>query len=240
MREIVFFIFALCVLGALLLLSYKTKLKRYDTVFAVTLLALVAFYLFQYGNLSSFNLKALSAEASFVSQKKEQVTADAQAIGAVKSQIEDLLAKSRASQQEIEHTESEILALKKQLVETTAMASPPTLQLTGREVKTVESGYVITAQFTPSKNEPLGEINFIATIDDNSGARILDFRPTLGGGAFLSGKNSKKISDDGKQARLVYSLVSAGKPTFDLSVSGKPRVKIEGNFLKEAVVLTVE
>ncbi len=115
---------------------------------------------------------------------------------------------------------------------------PPTLSLSSRETKKLESGYKITLQFTPSKNEPLGIIIFQASIDDDSDVQIVDFWPS--GGAFISGKDSKKITSDGKKARLAYSLMSAGRPKFDLTLSGRARIKIEGNYLENEIIVSLE
>jgi len=115
---------------------------------------------------------------------------------------------------------------------------PPTLSLSGRKIRKLESGYKITLQFTPSKNEPLGIIIFQASIYDDSDVQIVDFWPS--GGAFSSGKDSKKIASDGKKARLAYSLLSVGRPKFDLTVSGKARIRIEGNYLENAIIFSLE
>lgn len=240
MREIVFVVIATVILGILLWLSYISEHKRFPTMFAVALLSLLAFYLFQYGNLSSFSLKALSAEASFIREKKQEVAQDAEAIEEIRGRIEKMLAESQTGQQEIEKAKTEILSIKKQLLETIALASPPVLQLTRKETQPLDTGYKITLQFTPSKNEPLGFITFTATVDHDSDTRILDFWPSLTGGAFSSGKDSKRIQEDGKKASLSYSLISVGRPTFDLTVSGKGQIKIEGNYLKEAFSLNAE
>jgi len=240
MREIVFLILAAGILATLIWLSYKSPKARFPTMAVVFFFGLLAFYLFQYGNLSSFSIKGLSAEASFIAEKRQEVQQDAAAIGTIKTQVEGLLADSRASHEEIEKTKTEVLAIKKELVETTALASPPTLQLAGREIKASDSGYKITLQFTPSKNEPLGSIVFVATIDDNSQTRILDFWPSPLGAPSLTGDNSKAIEKDGRRGRLEFSQLSVGRPTFDLTVSGKARIKLEGNFLKDPVVLGPE
>jgi methyl-accepting chemotaxis protein len=116
-REIIFVIIATVILGVLLWLSYISKQKRFPTMFAVALLSLLAYYLFQYGNLSSFSLKALSAEASFIREKKQEAAQDAEAINAIRGQIGKLLVDSQESQQSIERAKTEILSIKKQIEE---------------------------------------------------------------------------------------------------------------------------
>jgi len=130
--------------------------------------------------------------------------------------------------------------MKTQIEDARNLASPPTLELTDIQNNIVENGHKITLQFTPSKNEPLGSIVFDVTIVADSETRVLDFWPSIEGGAFSSGPSSKKIQDDGRQARLQYSLVSVGRPTFDLTLSGEARIKVEGNYLKKAIILPPE
>jgi hypothetical protein len=241
MEKLLFLAAAIIVLASLICMSYKSSKKRFPTMFIVSLLVFGAFYLFQYGSLSSFTLKALSAEASFIREKKEEVAQDAESVAKMKIQIENLLVDSQKSQQQIEKATSQILALKSDVGRVTSLASTPTLQLTGRGIESSTSGLKITLQFTSSKNEPLGLIVFKARIVDNSEARILDFWPNLIGGAYSTGPGSRKIEKDGKEASLSYSLISPGRlPTFDLTVSKKAKISIEGNYLNKAITVTDE
>jgi hypothetical protein len=109
MRELVFAIFAAAILGTLLWCSWKSKQKRFPTMFVVSLLILSAFYLFQYGNLSSFDVKALSAQARFVREKSDEVVQDAHAISEMRQTLDRLLADSRRSQASIEETQGRTL-----------------------------------------------------------------------------------------------------------------------------------
>lgn len=237
MREVIFFLFTAFILGVLILMSIKSERNIFPIMFFVALLVLSAFYLFQFGPLASFSIKALSAEANFIREKKREVAQDAEAIEAIKRQVEELLSESRKSQQEIETTKNEIIALQKELARTTQLALPPTLILTGRNTEKISSGYKLSIQFTPSKNVPLGVINFKASVVQPSDVRILDFFPSLAGGAFSTGPDSKKIKEDGKQASLTYSLISVGNPTFELTISGICEVVIEGNYIKNAITI---
>jgi len=138
---------------------------------------------------------------------------------------------------ELEALGERIRGLESMVTETAKLAGPPTLTLSGREMQKGPSGYKITLQFTPSKNEPLGTIVFVASVADNSDIRILDFWPK---GTFTSGKDSKKISEDGKQARLAYGLLSAGRATFEITLSAPGKISIEGNYLSEAILIEPE
>ena len=62
MREIIFAIFSFLILGVLIYLAYKTKEKYMAISYIATLIIFAAFYLFQYGNLQTFSIKALSIE----------------------------------------------------------------------------------------------------------------------------------------------------------------------------------
>jgi len=217
MREIIFAAFTVASLGILIYLSYKSKQRRFPVMYAVTLLCLTAFYLFQYGNLSSFRIKALSTEANFIREKRNEVIQDVK---------------------EIEEAKADILAIKKELQQTKDLASPPILRLIDYAFEPLDSGYRFTPQFSPSKNEPLGAIEFTVTVDDNSDARILDFCPSLKGGAFSLNDDSIQIEEDGKRARLLYSSMSVGKPAFALTLSNKANITIKGNYLEKAIVLS--
>ena len=152
--------------------------------------------------------------------------------------IAEMKTQSEKDRKEIEQVKSEILALKKEIDKTTELASPPSLILTGKIIKPIESGYEITLQFTPSKNAPMGMLEFIAAIDDKSNARILNMWPDVLGGAFED--NSRKVESNGKRAMVSYSLLSVGKPTFNIRVSGKAEIKIEGNYLDKPIIFEIK
>ena len=175
----------------------------------------------------------------------QQATEDAEEINELKKRIQsqsatiDLIAESSAKAQKlIENAKAEILEIKKQTAETAALASPPTLALTGKDIDDSNSKYKITLQFTSSKNKPLGAIMFFVTIIDDNSTKILNIWPSLKGGAFSTGKDSKKIDADGKKARLGYSLISVGRPTFDLTLSQKATIEIEGNYIENPITLS--
>jgi hypothetical protein len=123
---------------------------------------------------------------------------------------------------------------------TKKLAEPPSLILSGKEINKDKNSTSIILQFKPSKNETLGLIEFHAEIEKNSSSKILDFWPDTKGGAFSSGKDSKKISSNGKTARLIYSLIGAGNPAFELKVSKSTVVKISGNYLLKPITLKIE
>ena len=120
----------------------------------------------------------------------------------------------------------------------TNQVNAPTLSLSGRKTKKLESGYKSTLQFTPSNNGPLDILIFHASIDDDSDVQIVDFWPS--GGAFIAGEYSKNIASDGKKARLSYSLTSGNRPKFDLTLSGRARIKIEGSYLENEIIVSLE
>jgi len=217
MREIIFVVLAILALGILIYLSYKSKQKRFPIMFVVALPCFCALYLFQFGALSSLDLQPLPSEANFIREKKKEAT---------------------QTVKEIHEAKAEILAIKKRLKGTIAPASRPTLKLTSQDTQTVHSNYCVTLQFTPSNNTPLESLEFTATVLDDSDARILNFWPSLKGGAFGSNKDSKRISRDGKRAHLSYAPLSLGKPIVDLTLSEKARIRIEGNCLKDPVVVS--
>jgi len=91
-EKIIFLILVTVLIGVLIRLTYKTNRKSFPTMYIVTLLVAVAFYLFQYGALGSFHLKVFSATANFVKEKKEEVERDADAIAALRNELQGKLA----------------------------------------------------------------------------------------------------------------------------------------------------
>lgn len=136
--------------------------------------------------------------------------------------------------------QSALSKLAKDIADTKRLAEPPSLVLSGKEINKDEKGITLLLQFKPTKNESLGMIEFQAEIETNNSSKILDFWPSLKGGSFSSGAESKKISSNGKTARLIYSIIGAGNPTFELKVSKPTNVRITGNYLPEPITLRIE
>lgn len=125
------------------------------------------------------------------------------------------------------------------VVQLREMAAPPTLILKTHQLQRVPEGIAVTLQFQRSKNAALGTVQFVATVAD-SDATILDFWPA-GSSAFESGPDSEKISEDGKQARLLYSLIGGGGfPAVRLVLSDEASVVVSSNYLKTPIVVQVD
>lgn len=136
--------------------------------------------------------------------------------------------------------QSALSKLAEDVANTKRLAEPPSLIPSGKEINKDDKGITLLLQFKPSKNESLGMIEFLAEIEPNNSSKILDFWPSLKGGAFSSGPDSKKISADGKTARLIYSIIGFGNPTFEFKVSKPTNVRISGNYLAQPITLRVE
>lgn len=132
--------------------------------------------------------------------------------------------------QEADHQKSErISQLEIDLKRTESLAEPCKLVLHSKSMTKDEKGCRVTLLFRPTKNESLGLLDFGAALPVGSSERIRDFWPTQKTSIFTAGEDSKKIADDGKSARLMYSLLSFGYPSVDLVVSGPTKVQIQGN-----------
>ena len=163
------------------------------------------------------------------------------------TKLEDQKADVTAIIEKAQALETQLTEQQKQLEETQSavgqvakLAESPTLTLSGRDILQTESGYTATLQFTPSKNEPLGTLRFLVSVIGSSSVAITDFWPSLKGGAFSTGGDSKKISSDGRKAELTYSLISAGMPTVDLKVTEACELKIESNYFTDPITLKIE
>lgn len=136
MEKVVFLIIYLTLISVLLVLAYVTQkaqkvMLMFGTIFVIIVLTGAAFYLFQFGSLSSFTIKALSAEASFVKEKVKEVKEDAETINAlrqaIESQAKDLtkvvegVKKSESDISQVRHRvvgiESDLVKLERGLVE---------------------------------------------------------------------------------------------------------------------------
>ena len=122
-----------------------------------------------------------------------------------------------------------ITQLENELIQTKSLAEPCKLTFLSKKIEKVDQGYLVILRFKPSKNERLGLLAFSAALPVNTDKQILDFWPSSKGSPFTSGKDSKKIENDGKSARLIYSLLGFGYPSIDLVVSGPTKVQIQGN-----------
>jgi len=117
--------------------------------------------------------------------------------------------------------------IRKELEKTIEIAAPPTLSFFSKEITKTDQGYDVILKFKPSKNENLGKVGFTAKIVRDSSAKITDLW-TGEGYVCLAGPDSKKISDNGKEARLIYSSISADWPIVRLKVSDACTVLIAG------------
>jgi len=133
-----------------------------------------------------------------------------------------------------------IAELEEQLEQTSKQATPPTLELLPVTVATSNTELVATLRFKPSKNQPLGTLQFYVELPIDSPARITDFWPTLAGGSYETGEDSKLITEDGHAARLVYSLLGAGYPTMELKLSGSAAVRITGNYIGDSILIEIQ
>ena len=141
-----------------------------------------------------------------------------------------------------EEKTAKIKALEESIQKTSAQASPPKLTLESYEISDVNEGKVLSLRFAPSKNVPLGIVMFNAEVSKfvlGPPAKILDFRPNAKFGAFQSGEDSKKISNDGFSARLAYQPMGAGPLSVNLTLSSGATVTLKGNYLGAPITLEV-
>jgi len=145
----------------------------------------------------------------------------------------------RASIERTRTSESE--ALKRDLAAAYALAAPARLVTPQYQVGANATGQLVaTIQFTPSKNEVLGLLEFAVTLHGPPEARIQKIWPSLHGGAFSSSDQSAQIVEDGRSATLQYALIGPGRPTLDVTVSAPCLLQIDGNHLDACVTVPVQ
>jgi len=138
---------------------------------------------------------------------------------------------------------AKIETLQQSLDKTSAQASPPTLSLASVTVGDEAGAKVATLRLNPSKNVPLGRLEFVVEVSTFSlgqSAKILKFWPSATTGAFESGKDSMMVAEDGLSARLIYSLMGAGQPVIDLTLSGSATVTLSSNYLPKPLQIEVK
>jgi len=123
------------------------------------------------------------------------------------------------------------------LKKTIEMSSPPVLSLVDKSIKKTDSGYEATLKFKPSKIQPIGRIGFIVKLPESSPVKIIDISPK---GPALTGQDSKKISNDAKEATLIYSLLGGNFPSLELKLSGPETIQIAGSHIPESKPIVVD
>ena len=118
------------------------------------------------------------------------------------------------------------------------MAEPPVLSLINLNTEVTADGYSTIISLNSSKNEPLGLIQFIAVLPKENASKIVDFWPE--GGISSTGKDSKKISTDGRIAILTYQPISAIPVKIKLVTSGSTPVLLQGNYIKEPINIEIK
>lgn len=112
MDQLIFMFFAVALLGILIWLTYQTKSTMFGTIFALSLLVLLAFYMLQWGHLGEFEVGALSAQAKFIKEKKQEIEADAGDIADLKRQSEQRSQEAAQILSRLRETEREVTEAK--------------------------------------------------------------------------------------------------------------------------------
>jgi len=234
MREIIFAIFSFLILGVLIYLAYKTKEKYMAISYIATLVVFAAFYLFQYGNLQTFSIKALSIDANFISAKKNEVQKDAAEIDKIKNQMKDILEEAKTSKEKTKKLEA-------QANETAKILSPPIITLAKYDIEKKHSAIFVSIKFKSSKRQPLPELSFRARITKGD-AKILNFHADTEY-SFIHFTNDpdtfEKMASDGRSATTVFSPTNSEKADLLLIVSGPSELEITGKYLKSPAAITI-
>lgn len=244
MRELIVALFSFLILGYLLYVGCKEKNGYIATMYISTLLILSAFYLLQFGNLQTFSVKALSTEANFIRATKVEVEHDAAAIQKIKEQMGAIFNQINKDREETQKSKQRIVAFEKKLLETRAMASPPTLSLNAKKLLRTKGNddlNIVRLPFIPSKREPLGILSFEARIVAGN-AKLIDIAATDMTGIQYGGHNHS-VSDDGLNGSIKnLSLEAFGidEPIISITVKGNGRISIKGNRLNSPVVVDIE
>jgi len=117
---------------------------------------------------------------------------------------------------------------------------PNQLIFASKEILKNNNEYIVTLKFRASKNEQIGQVILIVKIPRFSKEHIIDFWPTQGQ-IFVSGEESKQISEDRHSARLAYQPLYSPSILVDLKVSGPiSYVSLRGNLGIEPFIVNLE
>jgi peptidoglycan hydrolase CwlO-like protein len=117
MEKLIFLFIAVVFLGVELFLVYRRPKIILGTLFVVSFLGFLAFYLFQFGPLQSFTVEGFAAKANFVKQKMEEVKQDSKAIKELKNNIEVILNELEETQREINRYKDKLITVQGELVD---------------------------------------------------------------------------------------------------------------------------
>ncbi len=121
-----------------------------------------------------------------------------------------------------EHRSS--IKLQKEITETKQMAKSNTLFFIGKEIMKTSEGYILIIHLKSTKDEPLGQLEFTASLPENTKARILDIYE-IGLGLMVK----ERIFQNGKLATLVYSVTGSREVDIGIKLSGATQIRVEGN-----------
>jgi len=189
------------------------------------------------GEINEAKVAAIDEIKKEVEAQKESIVLLTKTANQVNEKLEDTITKVANHQESITHLVETADEAEKRLQKALEMAAPPQLSLLSKEINKTEYGYYVVLRFRSSKNQPLGMIFFVAKIIGDSNTKIVDFWPT---GMFSHGKDSKKISDDGKEARLTYALIGSISPQVELKTSDTCKVEISGSHELAPFILEVK
>ncbi|HUW20069.1 MAG TPA: hypothetical protein VMW16_12275 [Sedimentisphaerales bacterium] len=135
------------------------------------------------------------------------------------------------------YMEEKVRKLEEHVQKAIEMSAAPTLSLVPGVLTKNNSEHTRILWFKPSKNEPLGRITFEVIVMAGSGAKIIEFRcdpdvPCI--------SERRKISQDGRQAQLSYSLVGFYYPRVELKTSDTCRLQVSGSHIPELLFIDIE
>jgi hypothetical protein len=245
-ERIVFATIATGIIAILIAMTYQTRSKLFAIVLVAVLCVFIAFYLFQFGTLGSFTMKALSTEVGFIKEKKEEARAGVAEINELRHQtqehanaIEGVAARLHDTEKEIEDSKNRILAMEKDVREARELAQPVELHFAQIVTEQSEKGLTSFVVFRATKNEALGRLTFSVALPKGGSARVISFVPSLKGGAFSSGDQTNNVAPDGLTAELTYVPMAPEHAVLELITSGETPIRIEGNKLAKPCEIKV-
>lgn len=152
--------------------------------------------------------------------------------------VEEFKEETQRYLNEIREIKQKVQLLEIELKNVANMAKPPTLKLHAAQVNEKEAGLGVILQFKPSRDTPLGRLDFKVKIANICDTKILNAEPSVEHHAYTGGP--ARISDDGKQASFNFAIIGgASYPTLRLVLSGKAILHISGSKMEKLEIYSV-
>lgn len=246
-ERIVFGSIATVLIGVLIAITYHTQTNLFGFILITVTLALLAFYLLQFGTLGSFKMKALWTEATFIKEKRLEAQAGVEEIQQIQGRIKEhaetitgIVSRLQTTEQEVGESKNRIFEMESQIRQALEMAQPLKLTFAAGKTEKTEKGLKSLVYFRASKNEALGRLTFVVALPVGSTVKLTELRPSLEGGPYNSDGQQNYARPDGLSGEVSYIPMGAEVAVIEIVTSAATPIQIQSNKMPEPIVVNIE